>query len=882
MQKHQYNQIFEMVKTLEEVHSEVKQFFHIGDYRTASALLSDVQQFVLQLRDLIEKLTDNGRQTVALLNQIHKILEDFSGEADKCIKDGRKINERFFKYWYEYCIKIENSVISELKPSKIEVVFFPTKACMWDCLESIWLAAKDDPACDVYVVPIPYNDFTADRNIGQMHYEADQYPDYVPITNWTEYDVEARRPDIIFIHDPYDAANAVTQVHPSFFSAHLQSFTNMLVYVPYFVTFGKTLKRLCMCAGTLYADKVIVQSEEDRQNYIDVFGEWVKASGATNSHPIWHKLSDLEEKFIALGNPKLDKAISINAVDRQIPKEWLSLIESSPKRKKVVLYNTRLTEITSGIENMICKLKSVLNNFKKQDDLVLLWRPHPLSLSALQSMAPRFLEEYMQIVDDYKNAGWGIYDDTEDLYKALALCDGYYGDHSSLTPLCVVAAKPVVIQDVHWTGDGARVRFANFVQDSEGRCWAFELSRDGLFELDFKANTARFVTRSRCLLTVKDKKYSLGVRFIKIHAIGDKIICFPFYSDNIMIYNKATNETELIPLDRSCLNSSDASGFIISNTVEYNEKIYCFSNTTNAVVVFDSRDNSVSYDVNMFSQKDLFKKTDDKLVSPLYMHMSNVSESGEVTLLIRGCEHLIRYSLPTGHVEILSSNINIAAGGYAAFDGIYYWLINDSNDELLRWNADSDELSKYIIPKNKNNPDVKDYIYTGIANFHNMLLLTPGFGNKMLKFDKATGQFSEYNDLPVPHDSGNLILKYEVPKLIGGKQYLFARYNSMMYELDENADIANEFLFKLDSESFEPFFGENFEEVIIPDECSDILYYEYFVADVINFFREITELPIERRKNVGLLSSFSINTDGTAGNAIYKYAKAQILKTLEG
>ena len=44
--------------------------------------------------------------------------------------------------------------------------------------------------------------------------------------------------------------------------------------------------------------------------------------------------------------------------------------------------------------------------------------------------------------------GWGIYDDSAELERAIALCDGYYGDHSSLVQLCQEAGKPVMIQDV--------------------------------------------------------------------------------------------------------------------------------------------------------------------------------------------------------------------------------------------------------------------------------------------------------------------------------------------------------------------------------------------------------------------------------------------------
>lgn len=52
--------------------------------------------------------------------------------------------------------------------ARVKVAFFPYKASMWDSLESIYLAAAKDPACDVSVVPIPY--YTLSENGAESHY----------------------------------------------------------------------------------------------------------------------------------------------------------------------------------------------------------------------------------------------------------------------------------------------------------------------------------------------------------------------------------------------------------------------------------------------------------------------------------------------------------------------------------------------------------------------------------------------------------------------------------------------------------------------------------------------------------------------------------------
>ena len=58
---------------------------------------------------------------------------------------------------------------------------------------------------------------------------------------------------------------------------------------------------------------------------------------------------------------------------------------------------------------------------------------------------------YQGIVDKYLEEGWGIYDDTADLNRAIELSNGYYGDWSSVVTLYQETGKPVMIQTVEST-----------------------------------------------------------------------------------------------------------------------------------------------------------------------------------------------------------------------------------------------------------------------------------------------------------------------------------------------------------------------------------------------------------------------------------------------
>ena len=73
---------------------------------------------------------------------------------------------------------------------------------------------------------------------------------------------------------------------------------------------------------------------------------------------------------------------------------------------------------------------------------------HPLTEATLASMRPGLYQSYMELVRDYRQAAFGIYDDTANMERAMAVSDAYYGDWSSLVWLYQQTGKPIMIQNV--------------------------------------------------------------------------------------------------------------------------------------------------------------------------------------------------------------------------------------------------------------------------------------------------------------------------------------------------------------------------------------------------------------------------------------------------
>lgn len=66
----------------------------------------------------------------------------------------------------------------------------------------------------------------------------------------------------------------------------------------------------------------------------------------------------------------------------------------------------------------------------------------------LTSMRTQLWEAYKAIRDQYLAEGWGIYDDTADIDRAVVLSDAYYGDPSSVVHMYELTGKPIMIQNV--------------------------------------------------------------------------------------------------------------------------------------------------------------------------------------------------------------------------------------------------------------------------------------------------------------------------------------------------------------------------------------------------------------------------------------------------
>jgi len=400
-------------------------------------LYADCQDCALVIGEFIEEIVGEGTQTVSLLEEYCEVVYKASiGEAgDGALKKS--------------LIKVENSIKNELKPNRIEIAFLSYKASMSDSIESVYMAAKNDPSCDAFWIPIPYYDRKPDGSFDVMRLDGpDCYKDHIVCTDWQDYNIEERKPDVIFTFAPYDGFGGMTSVHPDYYCERLRELTDLFVYIPYFVTKETVKKPFIRCAGVVYSHLTMLQSDIIKKRYLEEYKQFIK-----DDRPIGD-YGRPEDKLVALGSPKFDAIINAKREEFTLPQEWQRLLDG----KKAVFFNTSIGAILNGGKQYLKKIRHVHETFRKSDDTVLWWRPHPLSNVAYSAMCTDEVQEYMEIVEEYKKAGFGIYDDSPDLHRAISWTDAYYGDASSVPLLFQIIGKPVLYSEVSATEDIPRFR----------------------------------------------------------------------------------------------------------------------------------------------------------------------------------------------------------------------------------------------------------------------------------------------------------------------------------------------------------------------------------------------------------------------------------------
>jgi len=415
MQKKLKQKLLELADTMIEANYSMRQLIKKQRKNELTTLLADLQDAALSMGNQIEASEGEGTRMVQLLEEYCEELWKISQCTER--KEQQEGNRHLMELMQQELREL-NSVRVQ-----IDVVFLPYKASMWDCMESVWRAAEADPNCNCYVIPIPYADLE-DGEVKEVHYEGDRFPEYVPITHYSEYSIEERCPEIAYIHNPFDEYNLVTTVASEYYSYHLKPYVEKLIYIPYYIANEAVAVTHRDQPSYYHVDYIVVQCEE----MIESFAQSIP-----------------REKFLPYGSPIADRIIRLQENRPEIPEAWKPMLPNGRDfgDKKVVMFNTSITQLLKAKDRFLDKVEYVLRQLQTAPGVLVVWRPHPLLHISARMVSPEFADRLQRIEDWFLAEKIGVLDKTADVGIAAALCDAYLGEKaSSIVHIFGVAGKP--------------------------------------------------------------------------------------------------------------------------------------------------------------------------------------------------------------------------------------------------------------------------------------------------------------------------------------------------------------------------------------------------------------------------------------------------------
>lgn len=783
MRKAQKQQAEELLRQMEDAQDQIKKFIEQGSIPPAMELLEDCQNGGITLGTLIEKTEGEGHPTVILLEEYceltYQIHENLAANKDVNVN-------KIYKLLKQKLIKVANSLKNDVA-LRLEVAFFPYKASMWDSLESVYFAAKEDPDCDAYCVPIPYYDINPDHSFGQMHYEGNDYPENIEIMDWQNYNFEERRPDVIYIHNPYDNCNLVTSVHPRYYSGNLKQYTETLVYIPYYVTSGGMLQAQGMLPSYLNMDYIVIQSPQFRKQF-------------DKDIP--------DEKFLPFGSPKVDKVINKCKNPPEPPKEWKEkMADKEGGRKRVIFYNTGISAMLKNTEVFLKKMEYVFKCFMGREDVCLLWRPHPLLESTFDSMKPEFRAAYDALKKTFIEKNLGIYDTTTDIEDSIALSDAYIGDAgTSVIALFGVAGKPIFIlnnQILEEPGeeDWRKDIFLNFDYTEQDRFNVIQGNKLYISEPN------KYDYKYFCDLA--EDKYINHYSFV--HEINGKLYACPSNTQDILVIGKRGVERKV------ALEKKVDKGAIFSYSHKFKNYLFLLPINYPSIVRYDTATGEIRY----FTENiDVFIKE----INGQKITGGSLIYQGALYIVSPTDNRIYKLDIRSGKSQVIELPIQSRCGGQIMVEyEDEIWIMPYNGQTIVCWNPKTNETKEYEgFPEDfscKNpvdNSACMEKPFSMPAFYREYVYLLSCWSNMPLQLNKDTGEYRRwtpvYESKEIERDiTENSTFLYHKPEKNGNGFVIYPFWGQKLYNIEFEENVVKEIKIKFDItelEKNEPGFYE--------------------------------------------------------------------------
>lgn len=850
MRRKKKEQLLSLMQEYGEAHTELERLYQKGDLEACCELLTTCQETAVAIGEQIEEAEGSGAQTV---QRVEEYCEDLY-EIHQAIRslNQAQVMPLFSKLrtqWKE----VEKTFQEEIQVI-LEIVFLPYKASMWDSMESIYLAAKEDSSCHAVVLPIPYYDRNPAHELATRHDETYLFPSYLGCKSCEEYDLQVEQPDIIYIHNPYDGGNAVTSIDPRFYSNVLKNECTKLVYVPYYVSAGGIHSFQLDYRAYSFVDYVIAQSF----HLLPYFSTMIR-----------------REQFIVTGSPKFDQMLAVCNAPAKMPEAW----KERASDKKLFFYNTSIEEAILYKEGFLNKLEYVFHQFKDREDLCLIWRPHPLLEATFSSMLPELGRKYLAIQERFIQDGYGIYDDTESPEQAMALSDAYLGGWTSaLATMFGITGKPLFLldQNIHCLPDQEDylgTLLSGRVDELDGNYLVTEGSqlfgrgKDGIFHF--------------CCRLSEDSEKAYG----RVFEEEDRLYIAPLHSFQILVRD-GEGGCRSIPL-KPCEVTLSA----FADSIRVGDFLFLIPQTYPYLVRMDFRTEELHY---VEVPESFFGVDEDGNPNTrgycLFRNFLLFSSVNDPQILAVDVNHLERQTVLPGE--------ELQAGGYTFLTTDLrkeaVWLLSADDTSVCRWNPENGEYRRFDCSQEEIGLfDCGFEIPGKIRPFSSMidtrkgLLLAPARGDCFFLLSKEDRKFHVWTPpFPMPTKPRSGYMRSPFLGILFRQQEAFGveqgnlesiRYFSMpdrkLYEITEDLDSYTEIPLRFSiNELKEHCYGFARRNPWQRYGC----YEDYFHTLPAFLSDRLPGNPHCKEEQIRDYSEITENTDGTCGKKTHEEVKRRL------
>jgi hypothetical protein len=494
-----------------------------------------------------------------------------------------------------------------------------------------------------------------------------------------------------------------------------------------------------------------------------------------------------------------------------------------------------------------------------------------MSAATYRAMRPQLMGEYENIVAEFRREGFGIYDDTADLHRAIACSDAYYGDASSLAALYAVTGKPVMIGNSKFVPDNKNkhaLAITDFFDD--GRYfWFAPYNFGALFRMDKYAWKAEIVS---IFMSEAIDKYGL---YRSIGYCDGKFYLAPLYADEMFVYDTKTGSTHEIRI-HNLPSALFCAKFL--HVVNHGKYLFFIPIMFDAIVRFNTGTGESEY-------------YSDWLVPLRKMSVHNrpgyfgkyLVRNNKLMLPAINAPAVVIFDMDTCTSGI--SKVGDRNTGYSSIchDGENYWLAPRYTDSIVKWNATNGQYREFDNFDGEYNKI--DIAYVSVEYHNGCVWCFPYHARNAIKVNVATDEISIADEFQAECDKAGASwdflnnANYSDTKIIDdtiyahtNKSNTFISYNTITGKRREERILFSDEQMK----KIEPMLKKTFlDRSEYCKKKEDFLMEESLVFSLDSYMDHIAgygdskEARAAREKQEDLFKATISNAGGTAGSAIF-------------